>query len=569
MKTNLLLSIGFALVSKFGTADNLKNMKAHVDKAVVYLQGAEIKANYTTNLLVGSQELIIEGVSPYTDANSIVVQGKGNFIIIESRFEAKYPTTVPGKKKTSKFDQQILLTEDSLALLKFDLEDIQERRNAVSTEKNILLNHRLIKGDIKRDSIQLLTGAMEYLHIKLQQINEELAKIKREERIKNSKYTLINVRLAELKRLKTEIESGIDPTLESKPDYCIIVNIQSDAAGPANLELSYFTQKANWQPYYEIKSTTESASLNLVQKAIVHQNSGIEWKDCWLTLSTASPAGANQRPYLNPIWLSYVQRIQQSYNAAPSSMMKSKMEITTKSDDKEAGQAVSESFDYEYAPAQTTLDYTEISEHMINVDYDIKLKYSIASDNQPHQVLIQQKDLKSSYAYYAVPKMDKNAFLLARVTNWEELNLIPGTARVYMDGTFVSESYLDPNSEQDTLEINLGRDRNVEVKRTRIKSKEYNQVLNDKSVRKFGYELVVRNPKTITTEFIVQDQIPVTSLKEIEIDLKESSGAELEKHSGILTWKFNLKSKENKKLQLVYDLRFPSEKQINGLAQLN
>src|SRR5207237_909520 len=108
-------------------------------------------------------------------------------------------------------------------------------------------------------------------------------------------------------------------------------------------------------------------------------------------------------------------------------------------------------------------------ENQLSVDFDIQLPYSIPSDSKAHTVDVQSYNIPASYSYFAVPKLDKDAFLLARVTKWEELNLLPGNANIYFEGAYVGQSFIDPRNAKDTLDFSLGRDKKIVVMREKKK----------------------------------------------------------------------------------------------------
>jgi hypothetical protein len=106
-------------------------------------------------------------------------------------------------------------------------------------------------------------------------------------------------------------------------------------------------------------------------------------------------------------------------------------------------------------PSQLTAAYTQQVTNMANVEFEIDLKYSIPSDGKSHMVSIMEEDISSTYKHYVVPKMDQEAFLVARMSGWEDLNLLPGSANVYFMNTFVGSTYIDPNTIEDTLNVPL------------------------------------------------------------------------------------------------------------------
>jgi hypothetical protein len=131
------------------------------------------------------------------------------------------------------------------------------------------------------------------------------------------------------------------------------------------------------------------------------------------------------------------------------------------------------------APAQSSANYAQMLETMTNVEFDIKLSYSIPSDGTTHLVAVKTSDMPASYYHYLVPKLDKEAFLIAKVTGWEELNLLPGKANIFYEGTYVGETMLNAALLSDTMELALGRDHGITVTRTKLPDKERNKALGN------------------------------------------------------------------------------------------
>ena len=101
--------------------------------------------------------------------------------------------------------------------------------------------------------------------------------------------------------------------------------------------------------------------------------------------------------------------------------------------------------------------------------FDIELLYSIPTNGKEYQVDIKEVNLTATYKYACAPKMDNDAFLTAEVLDWEKYNLLEGEANLYLEGTYLGKSLLKTNSTDDTLRISLGRDKNVVIKRIKLK----------------------------------------------------------------------------------------------------
>ena len=164
-----------------------------------------------------------------------------------------------------------------------------------------------------------------------------------------------------------------------------------------------------------------------------------------------------------------------------------------------------------------------------------------------------------------MPKLDKNAFLIAKITGWEELSLLPGEINLYNAGTYVGKSYLDPSETQDTLEISLGRDQSIVLDRKTIKDFCKNQVVGGNRKITKAYEIIVRNPKPEQLEIEILDQIPLSKNSDIVVSADEISGGKLDEKTGFVTWKLTLKPKESKKLMLKFTVKYPKDKRLSNL----
>ena len=204
----------------------------------------------------------------------------------------------------------------------------------------------------------------------------------------------------------------------------------------------------------------------------------------------------------------------------------------------------------------------EIS-NQTSFSYKIDRPYSVPSDGKKHTLEIKRENPKTDYIYATVPKLSQNAYLIGNLVDWDEMNLIEGEANVYFENSFVGSTYLDPSSLLDTLEISLGKDERIIVERKKLKDFEERRFFGSKTRESLSFEISIRNTKPEPIEIIVEDQIPVSTDESIKVSPKELSGGELNKQTGIITWKMNLAPNETKKLRLNFQIEYPKGKRIN------
>ncbi|WP_417609822.1 mucoidy inhibitor MuiA family protein [Owenweeksia hongkongensis] len=205
----------------------------------------------------------------------------------------------------------------------------------------------------------------------------------------------------------------------------------------------------------------------------------------------------------------------------------------------------------------------QISQNPVNLKFDVKTPYDIPSDGEPYKVAITEYEKEADYLYKAVPKLNEHAFLTASITDWEELNLMNGSACIYFEGTYLGETALNPKEAGDTLSISLGKDENIIVLREAVVSKEGSRVWSNRKEEKFHYEIKVRNNKTASLNLEIMDQFPISGNDEITVERVESSEGVVEDKSGKIVWKFKLEPKEEKKLDLKYNVRYPKGRTVN------
>jgi uncharacterized protein (TIGR02231 family) len=220
----------------------------------------------------------------------------------------------------------------------------------------------------------------------------------------------------------------------------------------------------------------------------------------------------------------------------------------------------------EAAPeAATVADFVTTIETSLNVEFDISIPQTVASSAKPTVVDVKSSNVNANYEYAVAPKLDLDAFLIAKVTGWEDLNLLPGDANIFFEGTFVGKTFIDPNSIRDTLSLSMGRDKRIVVKREKLKDLSTRNVIGLNEKQAEAWEISIRNSKSEPVKVIVEDQVPVSRNSQIEVTVIDVGGARQDTYSGKLTWKLNLKPAENKKLNYKFEVKYPKDRRINGL----
>jgi len=201
-------------------------------------------------------------------------------------------------------------------------------------------------------------------------------------------------------------------------------------------------------------------------------------------------------------------------------------------------------------------------ENQTSVEFSIDMPYTVKSDSKNQVVELTSYDVPATYEYYCVPKIDKDAFLLGYVTDWEQYNLLEGEANIFFEDTYIGKSVLDVRFISDTLSISLGRDKSVSVNREKIKDLTSWKLIGSKKEDTRAWKISVKNNKTQAIHMVLLDQVPVPTIEELELDVRDLSGGKRDADTGEIKWTLDIKPKESKEVDLRYTLKYPKDRNI-------
>jgi len=569
-----LVFMALALITTLNiSAAKEKVVPSKIENVTVFLQGAQISRKAKFSASQGITKVIIEGVSQYFNKNSIQVKGKGDFIIMEVASKVHYPTPEPVKTDNAllkKNQSKINKMNDSIADIDWQLTVLNSDISTYQTEKNMLLTSGVMKGQTQNDSIIALKEAMDYMRIKLTEINHILLKKEKKKNGLNTLRAAIQNRLSILQNYNYNI-SSTQPIKNLGPVQQIVVTISADEPVSGYLYASYMVNQAGWSPAYDLRADDISTDVKLTYKANVYQSTGNDWEGVKVKLSTINPNRSNYKPTLQPWYVDYYQPIQypQTARSVPVPQynnneldMEMAEEVETMSDMATIKDSKNRKYKSKKPAAVHISNYVQMSQNMAMVEFDLKLKQSIPSDGQTHLMAVKQEKISSSFEHFIVPKLDKDAFLIAHLTGWEELSLLPAVANIYYDGTYVGQTRINPNVMNDTLDLALGRDHGIYVTRKKTDDEEKIKTLSSEKIKTLTYEIAIKNYKNAEINLTIEDQIPISNKDEIKVDLLEKSEAAHDEKTGKLVWKKTIDPKETEKFEFQYELKFDKNKNL-------
>jgi uncharacterized protein (TIGR02231 family) len=524
-----------------------KRVKSDIRDVTVFLNGAQVTSTATVSLAPGTTNIIFEDLSQYIWDNNIQARGEGDFTILSVVRKLNYlnPNDVP---------KEIKSMQDSLEVL-HDRQELQQSMWKIyDQEEQMLMANKSIGGQNTGVNVAELEKAANLLRSRLTELQYKKLETKQKQKKIQEQIDKYSAQLNEMNAKQKKVSSEITVTVSAK------------AGVNAKIFLSYVLQNAGWVPCYDIRAIDNASPIKLEYKAKVWQNSGYDWDGVKLTLSTANPYQSGTKPNLVTWWINTY--VPYSYNDTYDSKKQKSNSYGGNNAPSSVNRDSEMEMDVPPPPPPvntTTADYTKVTEGQVNTTFDISIPYSIPTDNKQYTVDIQTYNVPAMYRYYCAPRLDKDAFLLAKIVGWDQYNLLSGDANIFYEGMYVGKSFINTQSISDTLDISLGRDKNVVVDRVKLKDLCEKKVIGLNKKETYTYEISVRNKKKQEIEIDIEDQVPVSQNKEVEVELIESSNARYDVTTGKLAWSMKLASGENKKMKLGFSVKFPKDKVISNL----
>jgi TonB-dependent SusC/RagA subfamily outer membrane receptor len=563
---------------------------------MVYRIGAELTHAAKASLSQGNNEVVIDNISNRIDVNSLQIGSNGNVTILSVEFSTNFLR--PEKKLPI-----VKRLEDSLEAVNDEITKVQVILKTDQELLDLLKANKEIRGDQTGVSVAELTKMMEYYKTKTLELQSEISRYKEKEKKLQTITAKINQQITE------------EEQKNSKTIGKLLLQLYCPVAGQYDFTISYVTPSASWKPSYDIRVENINKPVALAYKAKLAQSTGIDWDNVKLSLSTSIPAQHNNAPDVKAWFLAFVEPgyIAPVYSnriagvAAPSVAME-EVVISGYSDVSEKKFKTDRRSEPIYVVngaimnkeefskintndiknmevlknSQATAiygsranggaivvslkemsDYVGMKDNQLNVVFEIDLPYDVPSNGKEQNVNLKDFKIPAQYKYYSAPRFDKDAYLVGEVVDWEALNLLPGEANIIFEGTYIGKTTIDANSVKDTLNLTLGRDKRVVINRERLGDFSSVKFLGANKKQTLTFEITVRNNKKEAVQMDLRDQYPVSTNKEIEVELLQHDGASVNTETGILSWNVQLAPGEIKKFRVSYSVKYPKDKVVN------
>lgn len=535
-RSTILLSV---LICIFASAiqATAKTIKPTLHHATIYFQGAELTYKDNIQLLKGENEIRLTGLSPNLDKNSIRISASKSAVVNAYEYTIDYLSDNPKSKYLKQWNDSLEIC--NAKILELD-DNIANRESVLEILK--INTSKSKDGDLNFD---ILMKYADYYQTKGTELMGELRKFRKQ---RNELSTTVN-------RISNQIQ---EENRNNKPQGVLVIKLNALTNTMSDLKLVYYTQNASWTPYYDIVANKINEPILFKYKAKVLQNTGVDWDNVTLRLTTTMPTFGKTAPLLRAWFVDFYQPISALGMSAKRMLPTMSMQNSYSYDKKDmAEDVVQEDI--------TISDYITQGENDISQTFDISLAYSIPGNGREQYIDLIQKNVTADFSYYTVPKMGEEAYLLAEIPNWESLGLLSGSANITFGDTFMGTTFIDTKSTLDKLALTLGVDDRISIKREKTQDFSSKKTFGSNIVQAFNYKITVKNNQSQTIKLVVKDQYPISSNKDIKIErLKQTTTpSKTNEDVGVLVWELDLAPGTSKEFTNAFSVQYPKDKPIN------
>lgn len=522
MKSILSIALSCLFLSSFSQTI----VNSTIETATVFQQGAQIVRTASVNLPKGETLLTFTTLPRELDPNSIILGGTGKLSVLSISHNANYQVKLEEKPEIQTIQKQI----DALGQR---LISIASAEHGLVLEREVFEQARAM-GGTSGVTLNEIKAATDFARQRREKNAIEWYALQTEKEALNKQKNILQKEMNETRKQLQRVSGEV------------LVKVVAENATNATFSLSYIVQNASWTSAYDAKVDDLNKPVNLTHKANITQNTGEDWENINLVLATGNPSASAQVPYMGT-WFVNVNNVTNQSNASTRLRNANSFFVG-----KEKANA-----DAEFVPQAA-----QLTQNLTQQEFTIQRKQNLKSSTTPITVVLRELELPAKYEYHAKPRLDPDAFLVAKVYNWGKYDLLDGELSLFNNNTFVGKAFLSTDVPQDTLQLSLGRDKGIVLSRQRVYTKQEKSFFGNDRIDHYVWRIELRNNKKLPVSIVLRDQVPVSQSEAIKVTVKSVGSGDFDEKSGIIKWRVALNPGAQQAYEVAYEVKYPKEQRV-------
>ena len=394
-------------------------------------------------------------------------------------------------------------------------------------------------------------------------------------RLRQQKKSLreLQERRAEVGRRQTELQNALGASDVAGGVVSRQVALEVIASAATVLEIEYVVSNAGWRPSYDLRAAADAKTVELVYRADVYQQSGEDWNEVDVSLSTAQPQVGAQGPEPEASWVS----IFEPRAVGLLSERRSALSRASPEEDAATKNRANKSDDESKDEAAAPRPFASVESQGLSVRFRLPKRESLPSRPEPTRVLVAAEKLKVTPEYFCTPALDLNVWLRGKATNTTAWTILPGRAAVYFGADFLGHADLAAVQPGEELTLHLGRDPGFTLERVQTENlAQQPGVFGSRTTQVDGWRLKIKNTGALvagvdgSATLFVREALPRATDDRIKVELADakpepSAEARWKKdrdEQGFITWSVKVPRAGETQMTWRVKLSFPEGTQI-------
>lgn len=541
LSRKLALGAVLASVSPFAIAEAASlSAASRIEGVTLYPDAALVQRRVSVEIPAGEHEILLNDLPASLDPASLRIEGGGEAKLVIGGVELRATAAGAGTPEA----------QQRLKALRAEKDRILDKIDAAEGKKALI--NRLASPTEGKEAKPLdpdqWQRAIEFVGKGLQAVNGELRGLRDEEARLDAEIAAI------------ENPEGIAPAQQETRRIAAIA-IEAQGAAKAELTVSYRVRGASWRPVYDARLDTRGAAptMELTRRAMIRQQTGEDWKEAKITLSTLAVNRGTAAPELRGEKVAIYEPPAPKPLAAPAPVARSQpMEMA-------AGAPAMDKRANAYLAAEEAEAKVDLGDYQ--AEFVLPGKLALASGGAERSVRLSAEKPEIKLVVRTAPVLDPTAYLDAGFTHRGETPILPGEVILSRDGTFIGKGRFGQIAPGENTRLGFGADERVKVARVPVSRQAAGPgLLGSTRTEEFQFRTTVRNLHAFPVAMVIEDRIPVSEDQAITVErMSELTKPDLEApedRRGVIVWIPNLKPQEERVLVTAYRLRWPAGKEI-------
>ncbi len=547
-----------------------------IHAATVYPEGATVTRRVEFSSPAGSNRVIVDDLPLHFDQGSLRVTGAGDtafsIVSVDHRIDRLPPTPEEDNPEWLRITGEIEALEDEIYQLQVQIRAHEADISVADTRL------KMVEILMNREP-QKMVDDVEYTRASPETWAQTISVLAQQSKIALAARQEAEVAIDGLAEQAADIEEDIAKKREElRAVYApptersvATVELASDAAISGTLEISYRTYEAGWEPIYDLRlDQGDDATLVIERHARVAQQTGEDWTDVALTLSTAQPSRRMNAPDLPPAHAMLVFAQPLAERRSSSDLQKAPAPLMDGASAPSVAQAElfarEEDVVVENEPVSAVTGLASVELQGQTVIYTLPGTASVAGDGTVRQLGIDQGEVEADLLARATPEFDTNAYLYAAVENSFGGPILPGRASVFRDGTFIGESWLPMIAAGDEATLPFGVVDGITLTRHILEKEDGDYgIIGTTNRRVERFQLSAKSVLGYDLPLTIYDRVPFSEEEDLEITSyarPQPSETDVDGKRGVQAWTFSLSAGATQTIEFGYDIRWPGDQQM-------